>query len=1071
MAFDIKAWRENLNDQLRDWRRRMKRAGVDSLYFFLASAALWPAISAYQQGDLAAFAALVQLLAGVGGNLLANVVQQFKDEKTGAQVLTETATAVPEFQAALDKALAALEVMPQAQAALAIKERDWFVDTLRAELAQLGNLNRYQAVLGEGVIVQGDEAVVATEGGIAARGDVGVAVTGDRSIVVIAAETAATFLQGLTIDTAVDLEAATRRYLQHLLEKYQFMDFKGMGMADRVPLRLPLVQMYVPLKARIELPDGETWSRELRLAGRLVTDEEAEAIGTRLSEPQPVLSLLKEYDGLVILGDPGAGKTTFLKYLALRLALGEGDNLNIGMRLPILLPLSAYANALAKRDVPLSDFLHQYYQVLGIDLPMGPLLLTALEAGRALVLLDGLDEVQTITQRSLVVDRVIDFFRFHRAKGNKFVLTSRIVGYKEVRAVTAGLGECTLVDFDDEEIRQFVTQWTAALEQAVRGTSAATAVEAAAEKTELLTAVDQNPGVRRLAANPLLLTILALMKRQGVVLPERRVELYEKYVQTLIRHWNLARGLDRRYARDLDVVETVRVLAPLALWMHQTSPGVGLVKREDMRRELARICQQRAFPDPEQAAARFLKDARSHANLLLERGRGTYGFIHLTFQEYLAAVAIAQLGQSDLQPVIAELAAHVGDDNWHEVTLLAIGYLGIIQQRDEAAGAVLLGLMKAAPGKPGEAVVLAGEAVLDTWPGGVTANCRQQVVQALHDILIDMAQVDVPQRATAGVGLARLGDPRPAVLDVDEMPFCFVQAGPFLMGSGGEDAQAEDREKPLHEVDIPYDYWLGQYPVTQAQFGVFVQAGGYKEPAFWPEAAADGYWQNGSFRDRQTPYEFGEPFDLPNHPVVGISWYEALAFTRWLDRRWREKGWLPAGWRAMLPSEAEWEKAARGGLEIPKEPLATTLPQRVIGASVLVNLRPNPLPQRLFPWGSGINPNQANYDETGINSTSAVGCFDSVESAYGCLELSGNSYDWTRSVLQDYPYDAQDGRENLGAGRNNPRVLRGGSTGSYSRWLRCAFRYGYLPLLDLWYNGMRLVVSPFPPLASGPSDL
>ena len=98
-----------------------------------------------------------------------------------------------------------------------------------------------------------------------------------------------------------------------------------------------------------------------------------------------------------------------------------------------------------------------------------------------------------------------------------------------------------------------------------------------------------NPSVRRLAANPLLLTILALMKRQGVTLPERRVELYEQYVRTLLSSWNRARGLGRPPARDLDVVQTVRVLAPLALWMHETSPGVGLVKRGEMRRKLGQI--------------------------------------------------------------------------------------------------------------------------------------------------------------------------------------------------------------------------------------------------------------------------------------------------------------------------------------------------------------------------------------------------------------------------------------------------------------------------------------------------
>ena len=292
----------------------------------------------------------------------------------------------------------------------------------------------------------------------------------------------------------------------------------------------------------------------------------------------------------------------------------------------------------------------------------------------------------------------------------------------------------------------------------------------------------RNPGVRQLAANPLLLTILALMKRQGITLPERRVELYQKYVETLLKHWNLARGLDRRSGRDLDVVEITRVLAPLALWMHETSPGVGLVKREEMRRQLVQICTKRALPEPEAAASQLLADAHDHSGLLVDRGSGTYGFIHLTFQEYLAALAIAQRGQSDLGPVVEALAGHVGDDSWHEVSLLTIGYIGIIQQRDEAAGQVLMRLSQAAPGEPGEAVVLSGEALRDAWPGGVSEEARQYVIKSLVTSLGDDVRVTPVRRAAAGRVLADLGDPRPEVTTLEGMEFCYVPAGSFLDG-------------------------------------------------------------------------------------------------------------------------------------------------------------------------------------------------------------------------------------------------------------------------------------------------
>jgi energy-coupling factor transporter ATP-binding protein EcfA2 len=553
------------------------------------------------------------------------------------------------------------------------------------------------------------------------------------------------------VPASADAEAqATHNYLSFLYTRYKHLDFKGMGMADRVPLQLPVADMYVPLKARIELPEGETWSHELRLAGRKMTKAEAENIGKRFSGPQPVLDLLKRYTGLVILGDPGAGKTTFLKYLTVLLALDRGAELGLDRRLPVLVPLSAYATALAQQDVSLQAFMGDYYRSRGIDLPVDRMIDRAMAEGRALIMFDGLDEVQQLAQRTLVVQRVEEFFDFQRQRGNKFILTSRIVGYRSVRPAADNLKECTLVDFDNDDILLFLEKWTQALEQAALGASTVTQLAAAEEKAELLFALERNPGVRQLAANPLLLTILALMKRQGVLLPERRVQLYDQYVQTLLRHWNLSRGLDRRVARDLDVLETTRVLAPLALWMQEASPGAGLVKGEAMRRKLEAIYAERHVDDPETAARQLLTDARDYASLLLERGAGEFGFIHLTFQEYLAAIAVAQRGQSDLQPVVDILADHIEDPRWREVSLLTIGHMGIIQQRDEAAGDVLLRLLERRLGKAGAAAVLAGEAVLDTWPGGVTQRCLDTVKEALLAAMTDCDNISPEIRARAG---------------------------------------------------------------------------------------------------------------------------------------------------------------------------------------------------------------------------------------------------------------------------------------------------------------------------------
>ncbi|WP_423226106.1 NACHT domain-containing protein [Candidatus Amarolinea aalborgensis] len=941
--------------------------------------------------------------------------------------------------------------------------------------SQASPANRYQATPdGSSALVRGNQNTVASAGSAAIGQLTGLAVLGDDNVIVLAGASADALWQHWLPQKAApaDLRDATARYLRYLLDRYRFLEFKGMGANDRLALRLPLSDMYVPLKARIEMPEGDTWARALRLAGGRATAEEVAATGERMSGPLALLDLLQKHQGLIILGDPGAGKTTFLKYLAVALAAGQAEALGLSGYVPLLLPLSAYANALATReDLPLKQFIPDYYRSQDVELPLAPVFHQALTEGHALVLLDGLDEVRSVALRHQVLQRVLSFCAFYRARGNKFVLTSRIVGYHEVRstATIEGLIECTLWDFDDDEIEQFVDKWTSAIERAARGDTPVAATEAARERAELLAALRRNPGVRQLATNPLLLTILALMKRQGVTLPERRVELYQRYVETLLKHWNLARSLGRPLTRDLDLIETLRVLAPLALWMHETSQGKGLVKREDVKRRLASLFAERGAADPEHLAEDFLGGVRGDAGLLVERGLGEYGFIHLTFQEYLAAVALAQRGQQGIGPVVDALATHVSDANWREVSRLTIGYLGIVQQREEAATAVLDALLRQAPGQPGEAVILAGEAVADAWPGGVTATCHTAVLDALLATMEDHASVQPPVRAEAGRTLARLGDPRPEALTTAEMQFCYVPAGPFWMGSQ-DDPDAEDNEQPQRQVDLAYDYWIGRYPVTNAQFGEFAAAGGYREARYWYEAKAAGYWSPDGFKGwldnapRQKPYDLGEPRNLSNHPVAAVSWYEALAYTRWLHERL--VGRIPAAWKVRLPNEPEWEKAARGGVKVPAQNLIRSASAGLTREAP--PLQSSPQPRRRYPWGHDPDANRANSEESGIGTTSAVGCFAGGASVYGVEDLSGNVWEWTRSLWGSdyqkprygYPYVVTDGRENLAAGSSELRVLRGGSYYNNRTNVRCARRYRYYPFNWNDFRGFRVVVSP-----------
>lgn len=851
---------------------------------------------------------------------------------------------------------------------------------------------------------------------------------GDQSIAVGGSVTDSAIIHGETIVLAdrfwrdlkpalppEKLREATAAYLAYLTDRHYYLSLKGMGVSDRVPLKLKLLDLYVPLKARMELPEGETWKRDVSLAGRNVSAEEEEMFN--LGEPVPLLKVMQKHSGVIILGDPGAGKTTFVKYLALRLARGEGKKIGLNDYLPILLPLAAFANAITARDVRLDDFIAEYFDGIGADLPVGPMLKEALKAGRALILLDGLDEVRDISLRNTVVERVVDFFAFHRREGNKFVLTSRVVGYRAVRPSAEDLVECTIVDFEEDEIEEFVKYWTTALEKQAQGNTAVARADAETDRRELLDAIQQNPGVRQLASTPLLLTILALMKRQGVSLPERRVQLYDQYVNTLLSTWNRARSLSGRApGRDIDELQTVRILAPLALWMHEVSPGVGLVGREDMRRKLEELFLERGDVSPHQAARQFLVDVREHAALLLERGPGEYGFIHLTFEEYLAAVALALMGQGNPAPIIEVLSAHVGEQAWREVTLLTIGYLGIRQQLPKVAGEVVEALVNNQPGPPGEAVVLAGDAVLDTWPGGVSPQNREYVIQALVDTMQDGA-IRPDLRRHASLLLGRLGW-RPGDLD----RFAEIPEGEY---------QAGIKKEPK---TIPYNYFIGKYPITNIQFARFVKEDGYHTQEYWSydgwewrtgkydsrtlEAVAHDWLEHRPLAKRNIPY-YWHNIELSNPivPVVGVCWFEAEAYCNWLAKKIVA---VPEGYTIRLPREGEWERASRGE------------------------------DGREYPWGEGFDKAAANtWDSdtkgSGLGGTTAVCTFPAGVSPNGVWDTSGNVWEWTSSWYdEDRKY----------------RVVRGGSWIGYQWFARSSFCNWSIPLMFNDDLGFRVVIAP-----------
>ena len=229
-----------------------------------------------------------------------------------------------------------------------------------------------------------------------------------------------------------------------------------------------------------------------------------------------------------------------------------------------------------------------------------------------------------------------------------------------------------------------------------------------------------------------------------------------------------------------------------------------------------------------------------------------------------------------------------------------------------------------------------------------------------------------------------------------EPEMILIPAGEFLMGSDPQkDRYAENNEQPQHTLYLP-DYYMAKTPMTNAQYAAFVQATGHKQPH---------HWEGG-----------GPPRGKEDHPVVWVTWHDAVAYCNWLSE--------VTGKPYCLPSEAEWEKGPRG------------------------------TDGRIYPWGNQWDAKRCNSFGKG---TTPVGAYPEGASPYGFLDMAGNVWEWTRSVYRGYPYNPNDGREDLEAG--GFRMLRGGlSLDAYGAFARCSCRYDR-PAYFYGHSGFRVLVS------------
>lgn len=487
-----------------------------------------------------------------------------------------------------------------------------------------------------------------------------------------------------------------RRYHDRLAQQYGGLDLDSLTPPRTEEyLHIKLTSVFVEPHVRADPPPAELpreWLERLRDRGELDPDDVPELVDPAeladLHQSYRAKPLQRLFDVIatpgeratVVLGDPGSGKSTMARYLALSLADGRGGKLppDLAGHLPILIELRAYVTLAAQGRC--SDFLgyldyRARYDGLGLERD-------ALEAhlrsgARALFIFDGLDEVFDQHDRAAIADRIVEF----RARNPdiRVVVTSRVVGYSRRVFTEAKFEHYTLQDLDQDQINEFLRRWYPGSSPERTDLTGSDRV-----RSRLVNAMRQSPALRELAGNPLLLTILAIIGRHRV-LPRDRRALYDHATTVLVENWDVHRQLGRPDQPDyIDLEDKKALLRQLAFHMQSSAralsanyieqAGLKTVFAEYLRRRYRmRVAEART-------AAQTMIDQFHWRNFILSRyGLDIYGFVHRTFLEYFCAEAIVAKFKHDQQwrmPEILRLyREHWADPSWREVLRLVAGSL------------------------------------------------------------------------------------------------------------------------------------------------------------------------------------------------------------------------------------------------------------------------------------------------------------------------------------------------------------------------------------------------------------
>lgn len=844
----------------------------------------------------------------------------------------------------------------------------------------------------------------------------------------------------------------TEQYLSKAIIKFLRFKFRGLPrhIAKNDANRLSLDQAYVSLRifsGRIHKDKEDKAARKGGIENVLEMGKLEKSEAVELAE----IMTKAENRYLAIIGIAGSGKSTLLQWAGLAAARAKmGEKLNeeqkrfidaLGTKpLPIFVPLRAYNEFCTQKKLRCSansmlKFMVAHFNQEQSDISFDEEFFKLHLRKSALLMFDGVDEVEP--EKRVVIRAAVESFIADYQHPQLFVLITSRPSAAYISDQMDAFNRAEVQRLEQKQRNDLIQFWHKAVFQD-------DPAQGERKAAQLITRIENAPyQVRDLATTPLMVTIFCMVSFSHE-LPRLRAKLYEDAIEVLltdtIHHPEYNESLKTWGGIDW---ETRRNHLAFIAFTLQKKQVVSMLEDDLLDLIWEKFGLEKA--SAEKDARSFLRHTAERGGLL-EAVDEHYGFFtHATFQEYLSGRYLGEEMDADEQK--AFLQEEVGgnprfmDDQWEESIRLTAGYLSIagITRADRFIN--LLADLGADEKERARALTLAGFSLADMLPERRAAlTVQKMAVDIQKELEVSPPIIPLQPRARLGLALGEIGDPRLASPLEPEM--VTIQAGAFQMGTSAEEekllkeqeATVYDDEKPAHQVYLS-EYEISKYPVTNFEFCAFYEAKGYEKEAFWSKQG--WLWRTGEFdsdlsefdedtqkafedwlkrrpvEKRNQPFFWGDPkWDSPNLPVVGVTWFEAEAYVKWLGAE--------TGLNYALPSEAQWERAARG-------------PQNF-----------------LWSWGNAWDENKCNnYEpENKLGSTSPIGIYPHGTWKDGPHDMMGNVWEWCADIWQKDIYQDREGKESrepLGAENGNLRVLRGGSWGNSRSLARCAARYRFDP--------------------------